>query len=227
MIKIHKEGYPLIIMYTALLLGVFVLVEIIFPYRGFIHYLFYLACIVSLLFVAAFFRLPTRIIDESKGIILSPCDGKVVVIEKVFEKEFFNEERIQVSIFMSPFNVHVNWYPIAGLVKYFNYQPGKYLVAWHPKSSADNERTTVVVENGHEQAVLIRQIAGAVARRVVCYSKENTEVCQGAEMGFIKFGSRVDLLLPLDAIIEVGLDQKVTGKKTVIGRLNNQVSTLL
>ncbi len=154
-----------------------------------------------------------------KHLVLAPADGKVVVIEESFEDEFFHEKRLQVSIFMSPVNVHVNRNPVSGIVNYFRYHQGKYLVAWHPKSSTENERTTVVYDTGGAM-ILMRQIAGALAKRIKWYIKEGDRVAQGGDMGFIKFGSRVDLYLPLDATIEVSIDQKVKGNKTVIARLN-------
>jgi len=168
--------------------------------------------------VVQFFRVPKRKIEINDGQIISPADGKVVVIERVFEDEFYKEERIQVSIFMSPFNVHINWTPMAGLVKYAKYHPGNFLVAWHPKSSTENERTTFVFENS-KGSVLVRQIAGFLARRIVYFVKKDDQIGQGDEFGFIKFGSRVDLLLPINAKIKVDLDQKVIGKQTVIAEL--------
>lgn len=168
--------------------------------------------------VVQFFRVPNRKVEINDGQIISPADGKVVVIEKVFEDEFFKDERIQVSIFMSPFNVHINWSPMAGLVKYAKYHPGKFLVAWHPKSSTENERTTFVFEN-QKGAVLVRQIAGFLARRIVFFVNQEDKIEQGDEFGFIKFGSRVDLLLPTNAKIKVDLEQKVTGKQTIIAEL--------
>jgi phosphatidylserine decarboxylase len=148
--------------------------------------------------------------------VLSPADGKIVAIEEVFEPEYFKEKRIQVSVFMSPNNVHVNWAPISGTVRFMKYHPGKYLVAWHPKSSTDNERTSIVIENHSGVEILLRQIAGALARRIVCYAREGNSIRQGDEFGFIKFGSRVDIFLPLNAEIEVSIGQKVSGKQTVI-----------
>jgi len=168
-----------------------------------------------------FFRVPARPVTPSDDLILCPSDGKVVVIEEVEETEYFKDKRIQVSIFMSPLNVHIQWYPVNGRVAYQKYHPGLYLVAWHPKSSTENERTTVVVEQSPTRKVLFRQIAGAVARRIVCYAKENKKAVQGKEYGFIKFGSRVDVFLPLDAKIEVELDQKVSGSKTVLARFGS------
>ena len=168
--------------------------------------------------VVQFFRVPNRKVEIKDGQIISPADGKVVVIEKVFEDEYYKEERIQVSIFMSPFNVHINWAPLSGQVKYVKYHPGRFLVAWHPKSSTENERTTIVFEN-NKGSILVRQIAGFLARRIVFFVKEEDKIDQGDEFGFIKFGSRVDLLLPTNAKIKVNLDQKVIGKQTIIAEL--------
>ena len=151
--------------------------------------------------------------------IIAPADGKVVVIEEVEEPEYFKDKRIQVSIFMSPINVHANWFPVSGKVKYSKYHPGKYLVAWHPKSSTENERTTVVVESSKGIEVLFRQVAGALAKRIVNYAKEDAKCIQGEEFGFIKFGSRIDLYLPLGTKINVELNQKVTGKKSIIAEI--------
>jgi phosphatidylserine decarboxylase len=215
--RLHTEGYPLIFIFFCLLLGLGILVDVLTPPGYWFSYVFYFLCLVALLFISAFFRSPHRENRENKNVILCPADGKVVVIEKVFDNEFLNEERIQVSIFMSPFNVHVNWYPISGVIKTYRYHPGRYLVAWHPKSSDANERTTIILEDDKHRQILIRQVAGAVARRIVCYAEEEKEIKQGTEMGFIKFGSRVDLLLPKDTQIQVNLNQKVIGKKTVIG----------
>lgn len=175
--------------------------------------------LVFFLLILQFFRNPSREIHVADDkIVYAPADGKVVVIEQTHEDEYFKDKRLQVSIFMSPTNVHVNRNPISGTVNYFKYHPGKYLVAWHPKSSSENERTTMVIDNGKEE-VLLRQIAGALAKRIVAYVKEGDEVNQGADFGFIKFGSRVDLFLPLDAKIEVEMGQKVRGNKTIIARL--------
>jgi phosphatidylserine decarboxylase len=168
--------------------------------------------------IVYFFRVPVRSGTYEDREIVAPADGKVVAIEQVQESEYFNDRRIQVSIFMSPVNVHVNWYPIGGTVKYYKYHPGKYLVAWHPKSSTDNERSTVVVEHAVHGPVLFRQIAGALARRICTYSKEGEQVEKGTEFGFIKFGSRVDVLLPLTAEVIVELGSRVTGSTTVIAK---------
>ena len=162
-------------------------------------------------FVLYFFRMPKRKMTYNDNQLICPCDGKIVIIEEVEEPEYFQGKRLQVSVFMSPLNVHVNRYPINGKVKFYKYHPGKYLVAWHPKSSTLNERTTIVLEHANGKEVLVRQIAGAVARRIVCYSKEGEMVKQNQELGFIKFGSRVDLFLPLDAKVLVSLEQVVKG----------------
>jgi phosphatidylserine decarboxylase len=175
--------------------------------------------IVIFLLVVQFFRVPSRSIHTSDSQIVAPCDGKVVVIEEVVESEYFKGPRRQVSIFMSPLNVHINWNPISGVIQYFKYHPGLYLVAWHPKSSTENERTTVVIRNKEGIEVLFRQIAGAAARRIRWYVKEGDKVEQSTEMGFIKFGSRVDLFLPLDADIKVNLQDKTVGSVTVIAEL--------
>ncbi len=169
-----------------------------------------------LIIILQFFRNPKRTVVLNENQILAPVDGKVVVIEEVFEAEYFKDKRLQVSIFMSPINVHVTRYAISGLVKFSKYHPGKYLVAWHPKASEENERTTVVVENASFGAILYRQIAGALARRIVNYAQEGMQVVQGTDAGFIKFGSRVDLFLPIGTKINVVLNEKVVGAKTII-----------
>lgn len=169
--------------------------------------------------ILQFFRNPVReVLVADQNLIYAPADGRVCVIEEVFENEYFKDKRLQVSIFMSPFNVHVNRNPVSGIIHYFRYHPGKYLVAWHPKSSTENERTTVVYGLGNTE-ILMRQIAGALAKRIKWYIGEGDEVQQGHDMGFIKFGSRVDLYLPLDAKIEVTMNQQVKGNKTVVARL--------
>lgn len=177
--------------------------------------------VLVLLIVLWFFRVPRRTITVDEGAIVSPADGKVVAIEEVHEPEHFNDRRLQVSIFMSPLNVHVNWYPVAGTVSYTRYHPGKYLVAWHPKSSTENERSTVVVRHPRHGEVLFRQIAGALARRICTYSTPGASAAQGGEFGFIKFGSRVDLFLPLGSRVQVALGDTVQGSTTVIARFPN------
>jgi phosphatidylserine decarboxylase len=217
---IHKEGYPSIILTIIVVALITILThhfEADYPVIIILGHLLSLFLLVTIL---QFFRNPTRqiIIDENS--IVAPADGRVVVIEETVETEYFNDKRLQISIFMSPINVHVNRYPIAGIVKYAKYHPGLFLVAWHPKSSTENERTTIVVKHKNGQEVLFRQIAGALARRIVYYSKEGDNAVQGAEFGFIKFGSRVDLLLPTTVKVKVNLEQKVTGNTTVIATFN-------
>ncbi|HLP21869.1 MAG TPA: phosphatidylserine decarboxylase family protein [Chitinophagales bacterium] len=218
-IKIHKEGHKILLVSGIVLLLVNIAVALIF--RNVMVY--YITGAVSLVIIAAFasfFRIPTRNFLSSDNQIIAPADGRVVVIEEVVENEYFKDKRIQVSIFMSPANVHVNRNPISGLVKYQKYHPGKYLVAWHPKSSEKNERNTVVIEHDELDAeILIRQIAGKLARKIRWYLNEGDEVQQNGELGFIKFGSRVDLFLPVGTKIEVDLKQKVKGGITVIGTL--------
>ena len=211
----HKEGQK-IILTAFLIIGTIVLISQYNLHNDWLRWAIQISSILILVLILQFFRNPKRgaknIFDE----ILAPVDGKVVAIEEVFETEYFNDKRIQVSIFMSPFNVHVTRYPISGSVKYSKYHPGKYLVAWHPKSSTDNERTTVVINTPKFGEILYRQIAGAVARRIVNYAEVGESVRQGEDAGFIKFGSRVDLLLPLNCGIAVKLNQKVVGAKTCI-----------
>jgi phosphatidylserine decarboxylase len=172
--------------------------------------------LLFLIIILQFFRNPVRNVAINDNHIIAPVDGKVVVIEEVFEGEYFKDKRMQVSIFMSPINVHVTRYPVNGLVKFSKYHPGKFLVAWHPKASEENERTTIVVENKVFGEILYRQIAGALAKRIVNYAEEGTQVVQGTDAGFIKFGSRVDLFLPLGTEINVKLNQKAVGGKTII-----------
>ena len=210
---IHKEGYRIIFTTIVILLGL----NYAIAYFS-IEWLNTVTIIASVIFfflILQFFRNPMRKVTASENEVVAPADGKVVVIEEVEETEYFKDKRLQVSIFMSPINVHVNRYPINGKVQYAKYHPGKYLVAWHPKSSTENERTTVVVEND-KIAVLFRQIAGALARRIVMYSKQNDIAIKGEDFGFIKFGSRVDLFFPLGTKIEVQLNQVVIGNKTII-----------
>lgn len=216
---IHKEGYATLTL-LALVLGAlnfsiahFELLPAVFiQVLGIVSIGFYL-------FILQFFRNPQRVISAEDHQVLAPADGKVVVIEKTTETEYFKDERIQVSIFMSPLNVHVCRSPLAGAVKFFKYHAGKYLVAWHPKSSTDNERTTMVVQTASGQEILVRQIAGAVARRIKWYVDENSTLAQGQEYGFIKFGSRLDIFLPLDADIKTQIDDKPRGGQTVIAEL--------
>lgn len=190
-----------------------------YPERETIQYIFIGISIVFYGLILQFFRNPRIVAEQNEQYVLAPADGKVVVIEEVEDKEYFNTTRRQVSIFMSPVNVHVNRNPISGVIKYFKYHAGQYLVAWHPKSSTDNERTTIVVETPGGVEVLFRQIAGALARRIKWYVQEGDEVEQGAEFGFIKFGSRVDVLLPLNAEVKVAVGDKTKGGRTIIAEL--------
>ena len=215
--KIHKEGFGIIAI-AVLILGAIFFANYYFLYC-LLPWLFWIltaGCVVMLYLVIQFFRVPKRIITPNENLILCPADGKVVVIEEVEETEYFKDKRIQISIFMSPLNVHCQWNPISGKTKYYKYHKGKYLVAWHPKSSTENERSTVVTEHANGTEILYRQIAGAVARRIRCYAKEGELVKQGEEFGFIKFGSRVDVFLPLDAKINVKIDDVVQGKNTIL-----------
>ena len=211
----HKEGHTIILIFLFAVIADILLLEYIFS-DGSIKIFLQTVSIVVLVLVLQFFRNPSRNTKLNDKHIISPVDGKVVNIEKVFEKEYFKDDRIQVSIFMSPLNVHVTRYPISGLVKYSKYHPGEYLVAWHPKSSEKNERTTVVIENNTVGEILYRQIAGAVARRIVNYAKVDKNVTQGKDAGFIKFGSRVDLFLPVDSNLNVKINQSVRGGEDII-----------
>ena len=211
----HKEGHKLLIR-SLLILAALNLLLFVLPLPEIITYVFLGLSIVFYGILLQFFRNPKRKTPVDNTKIISPADGKVVVIEEVFENEFFNDKRIQVSVFMSPFNVHVNRYPISGRVDYVKYHSGSFLVAWHPKSSTENERTTVVVENGKGVKVLFRQIAGALAKRIICYPSVGDIARQGEEFGFIKFGSRVDIFLPLGTKINVKLGEKVIGGETVL-----------
>ncbi len=216
---IHKEGYKTIGI-TALIFAIVNIISFWFLSEGWplVALLIFIATFVVLLFIISFFRIPGRSLMVASDKVICPADGKVVVIEEITDVEYFKDRRIQVSIFMSPANVHVNRNPITGLVKYSQYHAGKYLVAWHPKSSTENERHSVVVEND-KGIILVKQIAGALAKRICNYLSPGQEVKQGEEMGFIKFGSRVDVLLPPDAKIDVQINQVVKGGVTVLATL--------
>lgn len=216
---LHKEGFRIIIYTTILVLLVNVAVFYFFPEHDLFRILSLLVTIPFYFLVLQFFRLPSRKVKRDESLILAPCDGKVVVIEQTQEDEYFKDKRIQVSIFMSPLNVHANWYPLSGIVKYVKYHKGKYLVAWDPKSSTENERSTIVVEKENRVAVLFRQVAGAVAKRIIYYPQVGDMVKQGAEFGFIKFGSRVDIYLPLNAKIKVKIGDKSIGGITEIAEI--------
>lgn len=213
----HKEGHTIILIFLFAVIADILLLEYILD-DGLIKIILQSVSILILLLILQFFRNPVRntIINEKH--IISPVDGKVVNIEKVYEKEYFKDERLQVSIFMSPFNVHVTRYPISGKVKFSKYHPGEYLVAWHPKSSEKNERTTIVLENEVVGEILYRQIAGALARRIVNYAEVGENVTQGKDAGFIKFGSRVDLFLPVDSILNIEINQHVRGGEDIISK---------
>lgn len=216
---IHKEGIKTIVI-SAILFGAINLASFFFlsyPYPW-ISWLIFLATIVLWLFIISFFRVPSRSLVVNEQFVIAPADGKVVVIEEAYDEEYFKDRRLQISIFMSPANVHQNRNPISGEVVYSQYHKGKYLVAWHPKSSTENERHSVVIKNT-KGAILVKQIAGAVARRIINYLKVGQKAEQAAEMGFIKFGSRVDVLLPLEASVEVKLNQTVVGGITVLAKL--------
>lgn len=214
----HKEGHKIIILFLGLTIIDIILLEYIWE-ESLIVTLIQFLLLTLLILILQFFRNPKRNTLPNESHIISPVDGKVVVIEEVFEKEYFKDKRLQVSIFMSPLNVHVTRYAISGSVIFSKYHPGKYLVAWHPKSSELNERTTVVVENKTLGQILYRQVAGAVARRIVNYAKVGDEVIQGTDAGFIKFGSRVDLFLPLGTKIKVKKNEVVKGGQDCIGEV--------
>ena len=211
----HKEGGKIILIATTLTVA-FLLLADTFITTIWLQKMVEITVLLFLLLILQFFRNPVRTVEINDNHIIAPVDGKVVVIEEVFEGEYFKDKRLQVSIFMSPINVHVTRYALNGIVKFSKYHPGKFLVAWHPKASEENERTTVVIENQIFGEVLYRQIAGALARRIVNYAKEGMQVIQGTDAGFIKFGSRVDLFLPLGTKINVKLNDKAIGGKTII-----------
>ena len=211
----HKEGGKIILIATTLTV-VFLLLTDHFVTLFWLQKSIEIIVLFFLIMILQFFRNPERNVVINDNHIIAPVDGKVVVIEEVFEAEYFKEKRLQVSIFMSPINVHVTRYPVNGKVKFSKYHPGKFLVAWHPKASEENERTTIVVENSVFGEILYRQIAGALARRIVNYAKEGMQVVQGTDAGFIKFGSRVDLFLPIGTVVNVKLNDKAIGGKTII-----------
>ena len=215
---IHKEGRSIVFIFFIVLLVLNIAIYL-FVNNNIISWIFGAISFLFFLFIVRFFRRPVRTILSDENTIYAPADGTVMVIEETEESEFFNDKRIQVSIFMSVWNVHINWYPITGIIKYFKYHPGKFLVARLPKSSTENERTTVVIENEKKQQILVRQIAGIIARRIVYYAQEGLKVKQNSEMGFIRFGSRVDVFLPLDADVKVKLGDKTKGTQTVVAKI--------
>jgi phosphatidylserine decarboxylase len=217
--SIHKEGYKILAFGFLILLILNIVVNIVWVNIELLRWAFIICSLLLYLFLLFFFRLPVRALEPDPGLVYAPADGKVVVIEETMENEYFKDMRLQVSIFMSAFNVHCNRYPVSGRIKYVCYHPGQNMVAWHPKSSELNERSTIVIETKEGTEILIRQIAGAVARRIVTYSKENQEVLQGEELGFIKFGSRVDVFLPVGTEVEVPILQQVRANKTIIAKI--------
>mgnify|MGYP001234430311 FL=1 len=214
----HKEGFKIIRNTTISFLIINGIAWYIFDESIIIKLLTFTSVVVIIL-ILQFFRNPKRDINLNSNHIIAPADGKIVVLEETIEHEYFKDKRIQISIFMSPFNVHVNRYPISGEIKFTKYHPGNFLVAWHPKSSTENERTTIVVENKKIGPILLRQIAGAVAKRIILYAKKGEQCSQGDDMGFIKFGSRVDLFLPLDSKINIKMNDIVKGGKTLIASI--------
>ncbi len=219
--RIYKQGHK-IILFNFVVSAIIVIVLSLFLNSIFILSGILIILLSFLLLIIWFFRIPYRkpVIDEN--LIYSPADGKIVVIEETMETEYFNEKRTQVSIFMSPLNVHANYYPVSGTIEYYKYHSGKYLVAWHPKSSTENERATVVIMTEKKEKILVKQVAGAVARRIITNDREGKQVMQGEELGFIRFGSRVDIFLPSNIKILTSLNQKVKGKITVIARFNEK-----
>jgi phosphatidylserine decarboxylase len=218
--KIHKEGFGVIAVSTVIFGAIYTANHLLlFNLIPWLYWILTAGCIIMMYLIIQFFRVPKREFSVNDLEVVCPADGKVVVIEETVETEFFNEKRIQISIYMSPMNVHAQWYPINGKTVYYKYHKGSYLVAWHPKSSTENERTTIVTEHQNGQKVLFRQIAGAVARRIKCYAKKGELVTQGDEFGFIRFGSRVDVFLPLNASIKVEIGEKVKGKQSILAEL--------
>ncbi|GAB3899731.1 phosphatidylserine decarboxylase family protein [Spirosoma agri] len=219
--RLHREGYTIMITTGLVLLALDLLAYFfLFSDNTTAIVLLVIASLILFGLIVQFFRVPTRELTFHESQVIAPADGTVVVIEETSEDEYFKSNRRQISIFMSPLNVHVNRNPVTGIVRYFKYYPGKYLVAWHPKSSTENERTTVVIELANGVEVLFRQIAGAVARRIIWYVREGQPVHQGEEMGFIKFGSRVDVFVPLDADVKVKIGDRMKGGVTVLAELH-------
>ncbi|MFZ2338980.1 MAG: phosphatidylserine decarboxylase family protein [Bacteroidales bacterium] len=216
---IHREGYKILAIGFLILLAVNIITGIAWPDETLLKWMVLLFSLSLYVFLLFFFRLPARHLQPDPGLIYAPADGKVVVIEETMENEYFKDQRLQISIFMSPFNMHSNRYPVSGSVKLVNYHHGKYMVAWHPKSSELNERSSVVIETENGTEILVRQIAGAVARRIVTYAKPGQKVTQGGELGFIKFGSRVDVFLPVGTEVEVPILQQVKANKSIIAKI--------
>lgn len=223
--KINKEGYKIIAVSGVCCAAIWALMYYMLEAQenGIMLIIMSFLLLLFWFFIVSFFREPRRVKIHDNDLVFSPCDGRVVVTEMVRDDEYFHEERMQVSIFMSMTNVHINWYPVGGIVKYFKYHPGRFLIAWHPKSSTENERTTTVIETPYGKEVLFRQIAGVVARRVVSYMKVGEHAEQNNVCGFIKFGSRIDILLPKDARLLVEIGDSVVGTQTPIARINGFV----
>lgn len=215
--RIHKEGINILVVSLAVTLGINLICYLYAPMVTL--YIITPVSALLMLFLLRFFRVPSRPTSPDDKAIYSPADGKVVAIEKVYEDEALKTECLQISVFMSVWNIHINWFPTSGTIKYHQYHPGSYLVAWHPKSSTLNERTSIVIERPDGIKVLLRQIAGAVARRIVCYAKPEGKVEQFSELGFIKFGSRVDVFLPLNSEVKVKLGDKVKGNLSVLAKI--------
>ncbi|MCX6333989.1 MAG: phosphatidylserine decarboxylase family protein [Bacteroidia bacterium] len=217
--SIHKEGYKILAFGFLVLLLINILVSIFVKDLMLVKWVIGIGSLILYVFLLFFFRLPARNLDPDPGLIYAPADGKVVVIEETEEPEYFKDMRLQISIFMSPFNMHSNRYPVSGHIKYVEYHAGNKMVAWHPKSSELNERSTIVIETSGGTEILVRQIAGAVARRIVTYARKDQDVKQGEELGFIKFGSRVDIFLPVGTEIEIPILQQVKANKSIIARI--------
>ncbi|MBN1650778.1 MAG: phosphatidylserine decarboxylase family protein [Bacteroidales bacterium] len=218
--KLHKEGFVTIIVAFIVLLGLAAILLYIAPSLLWLRVIISMLALFMYFRIVFFFRVPKRKFDIVDGAVLSSADGEIVAIEEVFEEEFLKQKCIQVSVFMSPSNVHINWMPVTGKIAYFKYHPGKHFVAWHPKSSTLNERTSIGVRLANGSSILVRQIAGAMARRIVCYAQEGKTMKQTEEIGFIKFGSRVDLFLPLGTQVQVKLKDLVVGGQTTIATLS-------
>jgi phosphatidylserine decarboxylase len=216
---IHKEGYKILGFGFVTLLVLNIIIHILWGDLEILKWSLLVFSFMLYVFLLFFFRWPERTLEPSPGLVFAPADGKVVVIEETEENEYFNDTRLQVSIFMSPFNVHSNRYPVSGRIKYVRYHPGSNMVAWHPKSSVLNERSSIVIETTEGTEILIRQIAGALARRIVTYAREELDVQQGDELGFIKFGSRVDIFLPVGTEIEIPILQQVRANKDIIAKI--------
>lgn len=219
--KINKEGYRIIAVSGVCCAAIWALIYYMLEVqeRSWLMILLTALLVLFWFFIVSFFREPRRVKIHDADLVFSPCDGRVVVTEVVQDDEYFHGKRLQVSIFMSVTNVHINWFPVGGIVRYFKYHPGRFLVAWHPKSSSENERTTTVVETNKDVEVMFRQIAGVVARRIVSYVKVGEHVVQNDKCGFIKFGSRIDILLPEDAKLLVEIGDGVVGTQTPIARI--------